>query len=84
MVRRGSQMVRHGSVMVRRGSVMCAVSQLWCGVAQIWCGVAQLVAHRLAVRQARVRSQLSTTERFVLLSLQAMRRWREAPANDDG
>ncbi len=26
-----------------------------CGVAQIGCGVAQIVAHRLAIRQARVR-----------------------------
>ena len=33
----------------------CGVAQIGCGVAQIGCGVAQIVAHRLAVRQARVR-----------------------------
>jgi hypothetical protein len=49
-----------------------------CGVAQLGCDVAQLVARRLAVRQARVRG------RFFPLSLQAMKRWRETSANDDG
>jgi hypothetical protein len=43
----------------------------------------QLVARRLAVRQARV-SRLGTTGRSFPLSLQAMRRWREASANGDG
>ncbi len=33
----------------------CGVAQTGCGVAQLGCGVVQIVAHRLAVRQARVR-----------------------------
>jgi hypothetical protein len=33
----------------------CGVAEIGCGVTQIGCGVAQIVAHRLVVRQARVR-----------------------------
>jgi hypothetical protein len=39
------------------------VAQIGCGVAQIGCGVAQIVAHRLAVRQARVRISARHPER---------------------
>ncbi len=56
-VRRGSYRVRRGSDRVRRGSVRVGVAQLGCGVAQLGCGVAQTLAHRLIVRQARVRSR---------------------------
>jgi hypothetical protein len=47
--------------------------------------VTQLVARRLAVRQAReFDSRLGTTGRCFPLSTQAMKKWREASANDDG
>ncbi len=91
MVRRGSiwcGVAQHGAAwlngaawrnMVLRGSIM----ERRCS---IWCGVAQLIARWLAVRQGRVRFsfRLGTTGRFFPLSLQAMRIWREAPANGDG
>jgi hypothetical protein len=67
----------HGAawlVMVRRGSHGVA----WL----IWCGVAQLVARRLAVRQARV--QFSARHHREVFPTQAMKKWREASANDDG
>ncbi len=58
-----------GSFRARCGSEGCGVAQLGCGVSQVrvrcgsvrvrcgslGCGVVQIVAHRLAVRQARVR-----------------------------
>ncbi len=48
-----------------------------------WCGVTQLVARRLAVRQARVRFSARHHRSFPL-SRQAMKKWREASANDGG
>ncbi len=57
---------------------------LWGGVAHWWGGVAQLAAHRLAVRQARVRFSARPHREVPPLSTQAMRIWREASANGDG
>jgi hypothetical protein len=54
-------MARRGSVMVRRGSVWCSgvahYGAAWLSMVQrgsVWCGDDQLVAHWLAVWQARV------------------------------
>ncbi len=87
MAQYGAARLSHGVAWISHGAAWLS---LWCGVAQydadgsVWCGVAQLVARRLAVRQAEFVSPLSTTGRCFPLSIQTMRKWREASANGDG
>ncbi len=53
-------------------------------VLHLWCGVARLVAPPPALRQVRVRFSARHDREVFPLSFQAMKRWRETPANGDG